>query len=178
MFKSSFLNITNSLRPLNQRKTYTTGKDDYVESYINEVKPFHTKIREYKLKYTNSETHDGINTDFDLPPFYESAQAKTRPPQPGTILDETLLTTYPYKMWKDHYTKHVKSLTITNLIKNYKKPNLIYMDIEGMESSIIKGNLNLLFKLCRSGIPWPLGCLLYTSPSPREKRQCSMPSSA
>ena len=30
LFKSSFLNITNSLRPLNQRKTYTTGKDDYV----------------------------------------------------------------------------------------------------------------------------------------------------
>ena len=121
LFKSSFLNITNSLRPLNQRKTYTTGKDDYVESYINEVKPFHTKIREYKLKYTNSETHDGINTDFDLPPFYESAQAKTRPPQPGTILDETLLTTYPYKMWKDHYTKHVKSLTITNAGSGYTK---------------------------------------------------------
>ena len=42
--------------------------------------------------------------------------------------------------------RKVKSLTITNLIKNYKKPNLIYMDIEGMESSVIESNLNLLKK--------------------------------
>ena len=121
LFKSSFLNITNSLRPLNQRKTYTTGKDDYVESYINEIKPFHTKVREYKLKYTNAETHNGINSDFDLPPFYDNRNGKVRPVQPGSILDEELLEEYPYKMWKDYYTKHIDSLTITNAGSGYTK---------------------------------------------------------
>ena len=42
--------------------------------------------------------------------------------------------------------RKVKSLTISNLIKNYKKPNMIYMDIEGMESLVIKNNINLLKK--------------------------------
>ena len=66
-----FINVTNSLRPLAQRKTYTIGTDDYVESFIKEVKPFHTKIREYRLGYTNLDIQDGINTDFDLPVFYD-----------------------------------------------------------------------------------------------------------
>ena len=121
LFKSSFLNITNSLRPLNQRKTYTTGKDDYVESYINEVKPYHTQIREYKLKYTNTDIQDGLNTDFDLPPFYDVAKSKMRPIEPDAEVDADLLETYPYKMWRDHYTKHIKSLTITNAGSGYTK---------------------------------------------------------
>ena len=47
MFKTSFINATNLVRQLDQRKTYTTGTDACVESYINEVKPFHTKLGEY-----------------------------------------------------------------------------------------------------------------------------------
>jgi hypothetical protein len=71
MFKTSFINAKNSVRPLDQRKTYTTGTDTWIESYINEVKPFHTKLREYKLGYTGTDTQDGIFTDFDNPPFYD-----------------------------------------------------------------------------------------------------------
>ena len=48
MFKTSFLNAKSSVRPLDQRKTYTVGTDSWIESYINEVKPFASKIREYK----------------------------------------------------------------------------------------------------------------------------------
>ena len=72
MFKTSFINARNSVRTLDQRKTYTTGTDAWIESYINEVKPFHTKLREYKLGYTGTDTEDGINTDFDNPPFYDA----------------------------------------------------------------------------------------------------------
>jgi hypothetical protein len=59
MFKTSFINAKNSVRQLDQRKTYTTGTDSWIESYINEVKPFHTKLREYKLGYDKTETQDG-----------------------------------------------------------------------------------------------------------------------
>ncbi len=45
MFKTSFINAKNSVRQLDQRETYTTGTDNWIESYINEVKPFHTKLR-------------------------------------------------------------------------------------------------------------------------------------
>ena len=67
MFKTSFINATNLVRRLDQRKTYTTGKDTWIEEYINEVKPFHTKLREYKLGYQGTDTEDGMFTDFDNP---------------------------------------------------------------------------------------------------------------
>ena len=72
MFKTSFINAKNSVRPLDQRKSYTTGTDNWIESYINEVKPFHTKLREYRLGHTGTDTQDGLFTDFDSPTFYDA----------------------------------------------------------------------------------------------------------
>ena len=118
--KTSFLNITNSLRPLNQRKSYSTGKDDYVEKYISEVKPYSTKVREYKLKYTSDETLKGLNTDFDLPPFYDVTQAKTRPIETSGVNDQTKLTEFPWNTWKQYHTKYIKSITITKSGSGYQ----------------------------------------------------------
>jgi hypothetical protein len=60
LFKTSFLNVKNNFRELTQRKTYTVGADSYVEEYIKEVKPFHTKLREYKVGYNKLEAQDGL----------------------------------------------------------------------------------------------------------------------
>ena len=106
------LNVTNSVRQLDQRKNYTSGTDSWIESYINEVKPFHTKIREYKLGYTGTDTQDGIFTDFDNPTFYDSEKSKIRP---LSVLNDTgKLTEYPWQMWYDYHKKYVSSITISH----------------------------------------------------------------
>jgi hypothetical protein len=112
MFKTSFVNVKNSVRPLDQRKSYTIGTDTWIESYINEVKPFHTKIREYRLGYTGTDTQDGIFTDFDNPPFYDQSTGKIRPL--NTSSDTDKLTQYPWQMWNDYYKKYVQSITVTH----------------------------------------------------------------
>jgi hypothetical protein len=117
MFKTSFINATNLVRQLDQRKTYTTGTDVWVESYIKEVKPFHTKLREYKLGYTSTETEDGIFTDFDNPTFYDSSTGKTR--SLNVVSDTDKLTEYPWQMWNDYYKKYVSSITITDAGSGY-----------------------------------------------------------
>ena len=111
MFKTSFINATNSVRTLDQRKTYTAGTDSWIESYINEVKPFHTKLREYKLGYTNLETQDGLFTDFDSPPFYDAVNNRIK--SLDVSVDTDKLTQYPWQMWYDYYKKHVASITVT-----------------------------------------------------------------
>jgi hypothetical protein len=112
MFKTSFINVKNSVRELDQRKSYTTGTDNWIESYINEVKPFHTKLREYKIGYDKTETQDGIYTDFDNPTFYDASTGKIRPL--NVDLDTDKLTEYPHQMWYDYHKKHVSSITITS----------------------------------------------------------------
>jgi hypothetical protein len=111
MFKTSFINAKNSVRKLDQRKTYTKGTDSWIESYINEVKPFHTKLREYKLGYDKTETQDGIFSDFDNPTFYDTTTGKIR--SLNVISDTKKLTEYPYQMWYDYHKKYVKSVTVT-----------------------------------------------------------------
>ena len=112
LFKTSFINATNSVRKLDQRKTYTAGTDSWIESYINEVKPFHTKLREYKLAYTNLETQDGLFTDFDNPPFYDAINNRIKPLD--VAVDTDKLTQYPWQMWYDYHKKHVSSITVLN----------------------------------------------------------------
>jgi len=119
MFKTSFLNATNSVRKLDQRKTYTTGTDTWIESYINEVKPFHSKLREYKLGYANTETQDGIYTDFDNPTFYDATIGKIRPLNVDS--DTAKLTEYPHQMWVDYHKKYVQSITVTHGGSGYQE---------------------------------------------------------
>jgi hypothetical protein len=111
MFKTSFINAKNSVRKLDQRKTYTKGTDSWIESYINEVKPFHTKLREYKLGYEKTETQDGIFSDFDNPTFYDTETGKIR--SLNVDSDTAKLTEYPYQMWYDYHKKYVQTITVT-----------------------------------------------------------------
>ena len=112
MFKTSFLNAKNSVRKLDQRKTYQAGTDDWIESYINEVKPFHSKIREYKLGYTGTDTQDGIFSDFDNPTFYDASSGKIR--SLNVDRDTGKLTEFPWQMWNDYHKKYVKSITVVD----------------------------------------------------------------
>jgi hypothetical protein len=112
MFKTSFINAKNSVRQLDQRKTYTSGTDSWIESYINEVKPFHTKLREYRLGYDTTETQDGIFSDFDNPTFYDASTGKIRPLNVDS--DTSKLTEYPHQMWYDYHKKYVSSITVTS----------------------------------------------------------------
>ena len=119
LFKTSFINIKSSVRELDQRKTYSAGTDDWIEDYINEVKPFHTKVREYKLGYTGTETQDGIFSDFDNPPFYDADEGKIR--SLNVARDSAKLDEYPWQMWNDHHKKHVESITVVDGGSGYTK---------------------------------------------------------
>ena len=119
LFKTSFLNIKNNFRELDQRKTYTSGADTYVEEYIKEVKPFHTKLREYKVGYNKTETQDGLFSDFDNPAFYDEDIKAIRTLNKDSSADATRITEYPHKIWNTSYKKSVKTLTLVNAGTGY-----------------------------------------------------------
>ena len=73
LFKSSFISVTHKLRTLSQFPSFVIDNQTYYEDYINEVKPYRTKIREYLIDYTGNDTFDGDITDFDLPAYYDTS---------------------------------------------------------------------------------------------------------
>ena len=65
-FKTSFIDVTNTIGTLDQRSVYKLDNEQSFESYISEVKPYHTQIRNYTSLYESLEKFEGDITDFDL----------------------------------------------------------------------------------------------------------------
>jgi len=67
-FKTSFIDVYNSIGNLDQRPVYKLDNEKYFENYIEEVKPYHTNIRRFTSKYSSVEETSTLSfTDFDVP---------------------------------------------------------------------------------------------------------------
>jgi hypothetical protein len=127
LFKSSFISITHDLRSLNQYPSYIRDNQTYYESYINEVKPYRTKIREYLLNYTGNDQFDGDVTDFDLPAYFDTvySQGIFRSPSgevPYVEQDEATWQLWPWNQWYNNRTLEVFRIQIETAGANYTLP--------------------------------------------------------
>jgi hypothetical protein len=130
LFKSSFISVTHKLRTLSQFPSYIVDNQTYYEDYINEVKPFRTKIREYKIDYTGDDTFDGDITDFDLPAYYDTSTGYGifRSPsgeRPYVTQDSATWQTWPWNQWYNNRDLQVSSIRITNPGQGYILPPLV-----------------------------------------------------
>jgi hypothetical protein len=72
IFKTSFIRAKHNYGTLHQSLTFKNDNLENYEDYVNEVKPYSTKIREYISSYeSNDNTSSGVY-DFDNPPRYNS----------------------------------------------------------------------------------------------------------
>jgi hypothetical protein len=117
IFKSSFVVAKHNVGELEQKITYQNDNLPNYQDYINEVKPYSTKIREYISSYGKVEPTQTSVTDFDLPPRYD--------PEQGKIISETIkffdnaitginntTVTYPQKHWLDNVGFEIKDFVI------------------------------------------------------------------
>ena len=123
-FKTSFINVVNNIGLLDQRPVYKLDNEQYFESYINEVKPYHTNVRTYisKYSYLENQLNEGVPlsfTDFDLPSYYNTItnmydviNIESLTPKSVFNLTNTITTSYPWKSWADNYTYSVGSIIV------------------------------------------------------------------
>ena len=124
LFKSSFISITHKLRTLSQFPSYVVDNQTYYQDYIEEVKPYRTKIREYLLDYTGNDHFDGDITDFDLPAYYDTylGTGIFRSPSgevPYVEQDEATWQLWPWNQWYNNRTLQVFRIQIQNAGANY-----------------------------------------------------------
>lgn len=122
-FKTSFISVENTLGDLDQRPVYKLDNEQYFEDYIKEIKPYHTKIRNYVSKYNAFDEFNGVNsTDFDLPSFFNTVTQKYE-----TVgLGSELLDISPWKEWADNYKYQVTEIVIGQEGVGYtQRPNVV-----------------------------------------------------
>jgi YHYH protein/Concanavalin A-like lectin/glucanases superfamily len=78
LFKTSFISVKHRVKNLNHKTNYRRDDEQFVQDYINETKPFHTRIREYVNVYSALDTPGVAVSDFDLPALYDDVWYKAQ----------------------------------------------------------------------------------------------------
>ena len=142
-FKTSFIKAKHNVGLLREDITFNNDNLPSYESYIKEVKPFSTKIREYLSAYEGIDNTGSVTTDFDLPPTYVSTEG-TILPQSVKVVDSTLvgvntnLETYPNKHWLDNSSLEVVSVEPVNQGRGYTVPPILKISGGGGSGAVLK----------------------------------------
>ena len=135
--KTSLIDVDHVVRELLPFDIYRKDNQDFIFDYINEVKPYRTKIREFNLKYQGQEEYPGSVTDFDLPAVWDEQSRKFVSP----VLDNTgtLSTTsslpdtdprwsqFPWSEWFNNYELTIDQIVITDRGQGYTiAPQVIF----------------------------------------------------
>jgi FG-GAP repeat len=115
IFKTSFISVLHKFRTLGQPASYSPDNQTYYETYINEVKPYRTSIREYKLDYQGNDEYFGDSTDFDIPSTFIDAYGAYRSPNGEDPRDGLWLSSLPqYSQWYNNHTYSIGDMFIAN----------------------------------------------------------------
>lgn len=126
LFKSSFVSVTHQLRTLQQFPNYIRDNQTYYQDYIDEVKPYRTKVREYLINYTGADEFLGSVTDFDLPAYYDSVGGIFRSPSGEYGAEDTVLWQEPqYNQWYQNRLHRVVDIIVTAGGLGYTEPPVI-----------------------------------------------------
>jgi len=112
VFKTSFISATQYIRKLEQFASYITDNQDFYQSYINEVKPYRTILREFNINYQRDDEFGGDITDFDLAPYWDSNINVYRSPSGEQSYDAGLLNNRVYYDWKNNYAYGVVDIVV------------------------------------------------------------------
>jgi len=124
VFKTSFVKAQHNVGQLEQKITFKNDNLSNYEDYVQEIKPYKSKIREYVSSYEKTEPTNSVITDFDYAPKYINGVIT---PSKVTINNDQLvgadnITTYPDKNWKDNIGYKITAINIANGGTAYTNP--------------------------------------------------------
>jgi hypothetical protein len=131
-FKTSFVKAQHNVGELQQRVTFKNDNLESYENYINEVKPYKSKIREYISNYSKIENTPSIISDFDSPPRFDSdtgSITSTDVKVVNGVLFNTGRTSQIDQSWLENLTYEVIEINISDPGEGYVSSPVI--EIEG-----------------------------------------------
>jgi hypothetical protein len=157
IFKTSFVKATHNVGELTQKVTYNNDSLENFEDYINEVKPYRTKVREYVSSYSKVDNSAISSTDFDLPAVFEDNAIS---PIIVNLVDGLIqsssnkVTQYPWKYWLDNLGFSVTAIEISDGGSGYvSAPNIRFSSNTGTGATarafITNGRVNRIVLLSK-----------------------------
>jgi hypothetical protein len=131
VFKSSFIKINHNVGTLKQRITYQSDMLSSYQKYIEEVKPYKTKIREFTDTYNYVDPSNQQTTDFDLFSYYNPSSGYIE----RTSLRSAYIDSYPWKNWLDNYLYEVDEIIIHDQGNGYVSIPKVIISGDGRDAS-------------------------------------------
>lgn len=129
-FKTSFIRVKHNLGELKQKVTFQNDNLENYQDYVNEVKPYSTKVREYISAYEKVDPTQTLTTDFDLPPSYnevtreiEASNVKYFNNGLQNVIDKYMQP--PFKSWTDNNGYDIVSIEIADGGSKYKETPVV-----------------------------------------------------
>jgi len=132
--KTSFVKASHNVGALKQKVTYNNDNLSDFESYVNEVKPYRTNVREYVSAYTNLDNTQTLVSDFDIIPFVNdeykinslTLEVKEVSDTIANIVSsDNTIDTYPWKNWVDNIGFTIISIEVADGGSGYINPPVV-----------------------------------------------------
>lgn len=174
--KTSLMDVFHTVRELRPFEVFKSDNVEFLEGYLNEVKPYHVVMKEFLVKYDGMEVYDGNFTDFDVPAVYNtnfeqyiSPQLVFSEPDNEYQYDETspIWSTAPYTQWYQNYGLSLvgqenylmttlksymdlgSNVMLVDNASGFPTNGVIRIDNELISYAFVDRNLNLLGGLSR-----------------------------
>jgi hypothetical protein len=141
LVKTSLIDVDHRLRDLVPFQNYIRDNQEFVEQYIQEVKPYHVQIREFNLLYNGQDDFLGDISDFDLPAYFnttleipEFTSPILLPYAQSTAFNSALTLesdlpstssvwqTWPYSSWFGNYLLNLDDIEVVDGGVAYNEP--------------------------------------------------------
>lgn len=134
IFKTSYVNILINNGKLLQSSVYVAPKFAEKEAFINEVKPYRSKIREMINRFGTEDNTNSLISDFDLPPvFVDNNPVQVRTTYSTvdgiTVTDyPQLADKFPWEMWAQNNLFALDKVEIYDTGENYSDNTVVSAD--------------------------------------------------
>jgi hypothetical protein len=141
LVKTSLIDVDHRIRDLIPYQNFIQDNQEFVQQYIQEVKPYHVQIREFNLQYNGRDSYLGDVADFDLPAYFDTdlnvpqfVSPILLPYNSGTAFNSLINTasdtpansevwaTWPYSQWINNYTLVINNIVVVAGGTGYSEP--------------------------------------------------------
>ena len=173
LIKTSLIDVDHKIRDLVPYQVYRQDNQDFVLNYIQEVKPYHTQIREFNLSYNGFDQYSGQLTDFDLPAYFDTSLEIPQYISPvltpytaseanspvnanaDTPPTSTLWETDTYKEWYNNYLLSIQDVVILDGGVGYTEAPVITVVGDCVEQAEMSCTINSAGKVIRITVDNP-----------------------